>query len=100
MQNLTLLVLTELKDDRVQPVTDPANGHLLFRNIGSLVEPIRPQEQILHFLEPDAALGICSETLTLSRIETKRMKGYDCYTTLRCLLASAEFPYDMIPTVR
>jgi hypothetical protein len=44
MQNLTLLVLTELKDDRVQLAADPANSQMLFRNIGSLVEPIRLRE--------------------------------------------------------
>jgi hypothetical protein len=66
MQNLTLFVLMEL-----QPATHPANGQMLFRNIGSLVEPIRLQEQFLRFLESDATFGTRSETLTLSRIETE-----------------------------
>jgi len=32
---LALFVLTELEDDRIEPLTHPAYGHILFRNIGS-----------------------------------------------------------------
>jgi len=52
MQNLALFVFTELDNDGVQQVTYPANRSMLFRNLGSLIEPISLSEQLLRFLEP------------------------------------------------
>ncbi|HSR08356.1 MAG TPA: hypothetical protein VLM42_14480 [Bryobacteraceae bacterium] len=71
MQNFTLFVFARLKDHGVQAVTYPANSPMLFWNIGSLVGPVGLGEQLLHFLESYATLGIRFETLTLSSIETE-----------------------------
>jgi hypothetical protein len=42
VQNFALFVLADFKNDRIQPVTDPADGQKLLWNVGSLIEPIRP----------------------------------------------------------
>jgi hypothetical protein len=68
VQDLALLVFPELEDDRIQSIADPADSQILFRNVGSLVEPVRPAEQLLHFFESDASLRIRPEALALSRI--------------------------------
>jgi len=71
VQNFALFVLPDFKDDGIQPPTYPTDGHILFRNVASLVQPIGLGKQLSHFLEPNAPLRIGSEALTLSRIEAK-----------------------------
>jgi hypothetical protein len=66
VENLSILVLPDLKDHRVQAGTHPADSPLLPRHIRTWIEPVRLEEQLLYFLEPDAALSICSEKLALS----------------------------------
>jgi hypothetical protein len=46
MQNLALFVFSDFRNDRIKPTAHPANGHILFRDVGSLIEPIRPGEQL------------------------------------------------------
>jgi len=70
MQNFTLFVYARLEDHGVHAVTHPANGPMLFWNIGSLVGPVGLGEQLLHFLESYATFGIRFETLTFASIET------------------------------
>jgi hypothetical protein len=41
VQNLAFFVLADFKNDRIQPITHPADGQKLLRNVGSLIEPIR-----------------------------------------------------------
>jgi hypothetical protein len=40
MQNLAQFILTEFKDDGVEPVAHPTDGQVLFRYVGTLVQPI------------------------------------------------------------
>jgi hypothetical protein len=54
VQDLPLFVFAYFKDDRIHPVTHPADGDILLRDIRPLVEPIRPSEQIPRLLEPNA----------------------------------------------
>jgi len=71
MQNLALFVFPDFKDDRIQPVTHPADGQILLWNVGSPIEPIRPREQFPRLLETDAAPGIRSEASAFAWIEAK-----------------------------
>ena len=71
MQNLALFVFPDFKDDRIKPVSHPANGHELFWNVGSLIEPVGPGEQLMGLLEPYATFGIRAEAPAFSRIEAK-----------------------------
>jgi len=68
---LALLVFSDFKDYRIQPVTYPADGHILLRNVGSPVQPIGLGKQFPRFLEPNATLGIRSEAPALADIEAK-----------------------------
>ena len=52
-------------------VTYPPDCQILFGNIGSSVEPVRLGEQLLRFLKPNATLGIRSEALALSSVQTE-----------------------------
>ena len=71
MQNFALFVLADFKNDRIQPVTHPADGQKLLWNVGSLIEPIRPSEQLTRLFKPYATPGIRPETLALSKIEAE-----------------------------
>jgi hypothetical protein len=41
VQNLAFFVSPDFKNDRIQPVTDPADGQKLLGDIRSPIEPIR-----------------------------------------------------------
>jgi hypothetical protein len=71
VQYLTLFVFPDLKDDRIQAFTYPADGHILFRNVGQLIEPIGLGEQFPRLLKPNATPGIRSEPPALAGIEAK-----------------------------
>src|ERR1035437_5984576 len=72
VQNLALFVLPDSKNDRIQPVTPPADGQKLLRNVGSLIEPIGLGEQLPRLLESNATPGIRPE-----RSEERRV-GKEC----------------------
>jgi hypothetical protein len=57
---LALLVFVYLEDERVQTVSDPANGAILFGTIRALVEIVRMGKQYLRFLEANASFRIGS----------------------------------------
>ena len=57
MQNLAICVFPDFEDDRIEPVSHPADGQKLLWNIGSLIEPIRPGEQLPRLLEAYATPG-------------------------------------------
>ena len=71
MQDLALFAFPDFEDDRIQPITHPANSQKLLWNVKSPIEPIRAGEQLPRLLEPYAALGIRLEAPALSRIEAK-----------------------------
>jgi len=71
VQNFTLFVSPYFKDDRIQPFTHPADRDVLLWYIRPLIEPIGPREQLLHFLESNAAPRIRSEPLALFGVEAE-----------------------------
>jgi len=71
VQNLALFVFADFKDDRIQPITHPADGQILLWNVGSPIEPIRPGEQLPRLLEPDATPGFAPRRRLLRGIEAK-----------------------------
>jgi hypothetical protein len=93
VHNLALVVFPDFKDHRAQPAARPADGRILFRNVGPPIQPVRPLKQLPRLFETYATTGILPEALALSRIEAKAHR-YDCYTTsrggprLRCHAAS------------
>src|SRR5271163_2281321 len=44
---LSRLVLPHLKNDGVEPLSDPADGAVLLRQVRPLIEVIRPEENLL-----------------------------------------------------
>jgi hypothetical protein len=44
--------LPDFKDYGIQPVTHPADGQKLRRNVGSPIDPIRLGEQLTHLFKP------------------------------------------------
>lgn len=54
---LTLLVLSHFEDQRIQPLSDPANCPVLFRDVQTLVKIVRMTKDLLCFLKTDARLG-------------------------------------------
>ena len=71
MQNFAFSVLSDFNNHRIQPVAHPADGPELFRNVGSLIEPIGPREQLTCLFKPYATLGIRPEALAFSKIEAE-----------------------------
>ena len=83
MQYLALFVFPDFKDDRIQPVTHSTDGQKLFRDAGSLIEPVRPREQLTSLFKPYTSPGIRSEAPTLSKIEAKAHLIYLLYHSAR-----------------
>jgi hypothetical protein len=71
MQDFALLVLSEFENDGIQAITHSADGQILFRDIGPLIQPIGLGKQFLCLLESYAALWICPKALALSRIKAE-----------------------------
>jgi hypothetical protein len=69
VQNFAIRVFTNLKDDRVQPDTDPTNGNVLLRHIAALILPVGTREQFPCLFESYASIGVCSKALTFSSVE-------------------------------
>jgi hypothetical protein len=70
-----LLILTNLKDHRVQAFSYPSDRPVLIREIGALVEVIGVRENLLHFLKADPALGICPQPLALPGVKQESHTG-------------------------
>jgi len=71
VQDLSLIVFSDLKDDGIQPISHPTDCEKLLWDVGSSIEPIRPGEQFLRFLEPYASARICPQASAFSRVETE-----------------------------
>jgi uncharacterized metal-binding protein len=63
--------LADLKDDGIQAVANPTDGAMLNREIGTLIEVVRMEEDLLCFLEADAAPGITTKAPALPLIEVE-----------------------------
>ena len=69
MVELSFRVFPNLKNDRVQAATHPADGAMLIREVRTLVGVIGMKEYLLYFLETDSALGVPPKALALPLIE-------------------------------
>jgi len=63
-------VLADFKDHGIQVTANPADGAMLSREIGTLIEVIRMKENLLCFLEADSAPRIPAKTPALPLIES------------------------------
>jgi hypothetical protein len=66
---LSFRIFPNLKNDRVQPASHPADGAMLNGKVRTLVGVIGMIENLLYFLEANSALGIPPKALALSLIE-------------------------------
>jgi hypothetical protein len=71
MQDFAIIVFPDFKDDRIQPLIHPPDCHILLRNIGPPVEPVRPGKQLPGFFKPYATTRIGFQTPALSKVEWK-----------------------------
>src|ERR1017187_6160473 len=92
MIELALIILTHLKDQRVEPLPHPANRDVLQGQVISNFEVVRTQENLLRLLKPDAPLRVLPQSLALRPVKIKSHTKYNRYTILAgCLhLASME----------
>lgn len=75
MVELSFRVFADLKDHGIQPITNPADGAMLNREIGALVSVIGTKENLLRFLETDSAPWIPPKAKALPRIEVESHCG-------------------------
>jgi hypothetical protein len=78
---LAFLIQSNLKDERIDALSNPANGTVLVRNVRTLIEIVGPVKDLSRLLEPDTAAGIFPQPPTFLRIEVKA-QIYNCYTIL------------------
>jgi hypothetical protein len=71
VEDISLIVFSDLKDDGIQPIASPTDGQKLLRNVGSPIEPIRPGEQFLHLFEPYASAWIFPQAFAFSKVKAK-----------------------------
>src|SRR5664280_2493077 len=84
---LSLCVFAHFEDDRVNPISHPTNGTLLFRKVQPLIQVIRVRGTFQHFFEADSTPGIRLRPLALPLIEVESHNGITVipvsYTHLR-----------------
>jgi len=66
-----LRVFPDLKDDGIQPLTDPADRPVLMSEIGTAVHVMGMCKHLLHFLESNSTPGICPQLLALAKIKVE-----------------------------
>jgi hypothetical protein len=71
VQNLSLIVFSDLKYDGIQPIAHPTDRRKLLRNVGSSIEPIRLGEQLPGLLEPYASARILPQSFAFLQVEAK-----------------------------
>jgi hypothetical protein len=69
MKVFTFGIVPHLENERVQPGAYPADSTELFGDIGSLIEVVGMREDLLGFLESDAALRVGPEFLAFPCVE-------------------------------
>src|ERR1017187_54324 len=75
---LSLCVFPHLKDDCVEPVSNPPNGTVLFRHVRTLIEVIRMRKDLLHLFQADSAPGIRPQppAFPLLNMQSHRYNSY------------------------
>jgi hypothetical protein len=71
VKQLTLFVLAHFKDNALEPLTDPADRAMLFRQIRTIVLVVGMGEEFQNFLEPNSTLRVAPQPLTFAPIEVK-----------------------------
>jgi len=71
MVELSFRVFTNLKNHRIQAVTNPADGALLDGEIRTLVGVVRMEENLLYFLEADSTPGVPPKAPALPLVEVE-----------------------------
>jgi hypothetical protein len=71
VEDLSLVVLSDFKNDGIQPIADPTDRQKLLRNVGSLIEPIWSGEQLVRLLEPYASARILPQAFAFSKVKAK-----------------------------
>ena len=61
--------------DGGEPLINPTDGSILFRHVGTVVLVVRTGEELLRFFEPDPALWVHPQSLTLAPIEVEPHSG-------------------------
>ena len=74
MVELSFRIFPNLKNDRVQPASHPADGAMLSGKVQTLVGVIGVIENLLHFLEADSTLRVPPKAFALSLIEMESHK--------------------------
>ncbi len=82
MQDLALVVFPDFEYNGKQPITHPADGKILLRNVGAPVEPVRRENNSRTSSNPMPRLGFVRSLALLRASKLKRMWCY-CYTILR-----------------
>lgn len=80
MIELALIILTHLKDQRVEPLPNPANRDVLQGQVISDFEVVRTLKNLLCLLKPDAAFRVLPQHLALHPVKIKAHTKYNCYT--------------------
>ena len=71
MIELAFRILANFKDNGIQAIADPADGAMLNGEIGTLIEVVRMEKNLLCFLESDSASGVAAKALALPLIEVE-----------------------------
>src|SRR5665213_1527322 len=69
MVELALIVLTHLKDQRVEPLSHPTNRDVLQRQVISNFQVVRARQNLLRFFKPDPSFRVLPQSLALGRIK-------------------------------
>jgi hypothetical protein len=85
------LVFPHFKNQRVQSFAYPADGAVLFRQIGALVKVVGMREDLLRLLKTDPALGGSPLTVCFSAHRSGSAFQYNCYTTVLSAVDSSVF---------
>ena len=64
-------VLPHLKDDGKESVSDPADGPVLLRGVGTLIEIIRMRKDLLRLFKTDTPPRILAQTRALARVKVE-----------------------------
>jgi hypothetical protein len=71
MIELALFVFAHFKDERAEPLTNPANRSMLLRQVGTAILVVGMGEELKRFFEPDPTFQVPSQSLTLAPIEVE-----------------------------
>jgi len=68
------LILTHLKNDGVEPLPDPADGTVLFRQVRPLIEVIRTKKDLLYLFEADSPSRVRPQSPAFPIVEVESHK--------------------------